>query len=138
MLVEGTGAQPWVDLVYGMTAPWWSFRDTSVRPHHPLISPERWTSLLEETGFEDSQVFVCEAAKQALILARVADIPGKPVVSAENWLVFADEHGVGSELSKLLSADGSDCTLPSGWSTTARGICCWPRDAASRPRLRNV
>nr|AEH26539.1 polyketide synthase [uncultured Acidobacteria bacterium C5] len=113
LIVEGTGAQPWVDLVYGMTAPWWSFSDTDVRPHHPLMAPRRWADLLTATGFGDVQSVVCEPAGQALILANATVSEDRSEASREHWLVFGGEQGLGQELSALLSSNGAACTLVS-------------------------
>jgi acyl transferase domain-containing protein/SAM-dependent methyltransferase len=113
LVVEGTAAQPWVDLVYGMTAPWWSFTDRDVRPHHPLIAPGRWAELLSADGFGDVQSFVCEPAHQALILAGATGELDRPEGNAQHWLLFGDARGLGKELSDLLWSDGIACTLVS-------------------------
>lgn len=113
LVVEGTAAQPWVDLVYGMTAPWWSFTDTDVRGHHPLIAPGQWAELLRADGFGDVQSFVCEPAHQALILANATGDLDRPEGNVEHWLLFGDEQGLGKELSDLLSSNGIACTLVS-------------------------
>ena len=96
-----------------MTAPWWSFTDTDVRPHHPLIAPDRWAELLAANGFGDVQSFVCEPARQALILAKATGGPDRPDATREHWLIFSDEQRLGTELSELLSLDGAACTLVS-------------------------
>ncbi len=113
LVVEGTAAQPWVDLVYGMTAPWWTFTDTDVRPHHPLIAPERWAELLRAGGFGDVQSFVCAPAHQALILAGATSDADQSEGKVEHWLLFGEEQGVGKELSDLLTSDGTAWTLVS-------------------------
>lgn len=113
MLVEGTAAQPWVDLVYGMTAPWWSFTDTDVRAHHALIAPDRWIELLAGSGFGDVQSFVCEPASQAMILAKAKGGSERPQANREHWLIFGDEQGIGKRLSDLLAVDGTASTLVS-------------------------
>jgi acyl transferase domain-containing protein len=120
LVVEGTAAQPWVDLVYGMTAPWWSFTDTDVRPHHPLIAPERWAELLRANGFGDVQSFVCEPAHQALILADATGELDRPEGKVEHWLLFGGERGLGKELSDLLSSDGTACTRVSAGTEFSR------------------
>jgi acyl transferase domain-containing protein len=113
LVVEGTAAQPWVDLIYGMTAPWWSFTDTDVRPHHPLIAPDRWTELLAANGFGDVQSLECEPARQAFILAKATGGSERPEANQEHWLIFGDEPGLGERLADLLSLDGTACTLVS-------------------------
>ena len=111
LVLEGTAAQPWVDLVYGMTAPWWSFSDTDVRPHHPLIAPDVWAELLMADGFGDVRSFVCEPAHQALMLARATGDLNRAAGKVEHWLLFSDKQGLGKELSDLLASDGTACTL---------------------------
>jgi acyl transferase domain-containing protein len=120
LVVEGTAAQPWVDLVYGMTAPWWSFTDTDVRPRHPLIAPGQWDELLRADGFGDVQSFVCEPAHQALILANATEDLERPAGNVEHWLLFSDEQGLGKELSDLLSSHGIAWTLVSPGSEFSR------------------
>ncbi|HEY9405351.1 MAG TPA: SDR family NAD(P)-dependent oxidoreductase [Pyrinomonadaceae bacterium] len=120
LVVEGTAAQPWVDLVYGMTAPWWSFSDTDVRTHHPLIAPDRWAKLLLADGFGDVQSFVCEPAHQALMLASATGDLNRTEGKGEHWLLFGDEQGLGKELSDLLASDGTACTLVTPGSDFSR------------------
>jgi len=120
LMVEGTAAQPWVDLVYGLTAPWWSFSDTDVRPHHPLIAPERWAELLSAEGFGDVQSFVCKPAHQALVLANATGDLNRPDGEVEHWLIFGDERGLGKELSDLLLSAGIAWTLVSPGSEFSR------------------
>ncbi|MDP3718284.1 MAG: SDR family NAD(P)-dependent oxidoreductase [Acidobacteriota bacterium] len=111
LIVEGTAPQPWVDLVYGMTAPWWSFSDIEVRPNHPVIAPSRWSAVLAASGFADPQTFECAPAHQALIIASAADTPAAPPARLEHWLIFDDQQGLGVEVAQLLSLSGATWTL---------------------------
>ncbi len=52
ILLEGTQPVGWIDLIFGLTPGWWTFTDTSLRPKHPLISAEKWQTLLTSVGFE--------------------------------------------------------------------------------------
>ena len=51
MLVEGTGPQRLLDLIFGLTEGWWKFADRDLRPDYPLISRARWHDVLCEEGF---------------------------------------------------------------------------------------
>ncbi len=51
ILLEGTGRERILDLVFGLTAGWWKYADLDLRPDYPLISRESWLSLLEREGF---------------------------------------------------------------------------------------
>jgi acyl transferase domain-containing protein/acyl carrier protein len=72
LLLEGTRALRWVDLTFGMTEGWWRFTDRQLRPHHALLAPEQWRSLLESNGFDQTAAAPegVEAAAQAVLLAR--------------------------------------------------------------------
>ena len=74
VLVEGTRPLAQLDLVFGATEGWWAFADHDLRPEHPLISGERWLSLLAEAGLVASTV-VSEAGAQAVLCARRAPAP---------------------------------------------------------------
>jgi acyl transferase domain-containing protein/acyl carrier protein len=73
-LVESSGRQNWVDLIFGLTEGWWKFADSDLRPDHPLLSMDRWRSLLANEGFDDVTA-VCthgdpdSEPNQAVILA---------------------------------------------------------------------
>ncbi|HMD83203.1 MAG TPA: beta-ketoacyl synthase N-terminal-like domain-containing protein, partial [Terriglobia bacterium] len=107
LLLEGTGPQRWLDLIFGMTEGWWKFADNDLRAHHPLLSQDQWLALLAQCGF--SQPVALPSAEQnreglaepALILAQ-APAPEAASVGTEKapgrWLIFADQHGVGKNL----------------------------------------
>ena len=50
VLVEGTGPQQWLDLIFGMIEGWWKFTDNDLRPAHPLISQSAVDSLVGAGG----------------------------------------------------------------------------------------
>jgi acyl transferase domain-containing protein/SAM-dependent methyltransferase len=110
LLVEGTEARRWTDIIFGLTEGWWRFEDADLRPHHPLLAAERWTALLGECGFE--------AAGMAgeVILARR---PHEPAVEAEGWhLLGATAAGLPAALAAAgarvagKEAQHWVCTLP--------------------------
>lgn len=111
LLIEGTQPQPWVDLVYGMTPPWWGFTDTAIRPNHPLLAPAGWADVLNASGFDAVESFVCEPAHQALIIAKTPTALPLRVTSGEYALVVANATGAGLEIADRLSQDGVSCTV---------------------------
>ena len=78
VVLEGTHAEPWVDITFGLTDGWWRFQDRDVRPDYPLLSRERWQSVLQTAGFEDVTFApadrLAEEAGQVLIIARKAAV----------------------------------------------------------------
>src|SRR3546814_869785 len=74
LLVERTQPQVWWDIVFGLTEGWWRFRDTDLRPDHPLLPADGWRSVLIEEGFgETVAVAADEIGRQSVILARAAE-----------------------------------------------------------------
>jgi len=120
LLLEGTGPQRWLDLIFGMTEGWWKFADNDLRAHHPLLSQDQWLALLAQCGF--SQPVALPSAEQnreglaepALILAQ-APAPEAASVGTEKapgrWLIFADQHGVGKNLAAALHQNGDPTVL---------------------------
>ncbi len=74
LLLQGTRPEPWVDLTFGLTQGWWRFRDHALRPDHPLIGVDDWSTLLADTGFTGIVSLpadeLAENAGQVMFLAR--------------------------------------------------------------------
>ena len=99
-----------------MTKGWWHFADTSVRPTYPLVSRDRWQTLLAEGGFE-SIVMTPEhgsraCGQQALIVARraaanrqvtIVALEDEPAASLARVL---KQRGVGARIVRELPANG--------------------------------
>jgi SAM-dependent methyltransferase len=56
LLVEGGSKERGLDLTFGLTAGWWGFEDTDLRPDYPLVSHDRWPRILRDAGFADTAV----------------------------------------------------------------------------------
>ncbi|BAU16015.1 beta-ketoacyl synthase (plasmid) [Leptolyngbya sp. NIES-3755] len=106
ILLEGTQPQRSLDLVFGLTEGWWKFTDRSLRPDYPLLSQGRWCELLESTGFAEVRTIEPEGipVHQAVIVAQTP-------VTVEDWLILADQGGVGTELAEQLRATGKRVSL---------------------------
>ena len=52
ILLETVRQEDWVDMVWGVTPGWWVFTDDQLRSTSPLMSPEKWRSVLTRSGFE--------------------------------------------------------------------------------------
>jgi acyl transferase domain-containing protein/2-polyprenyl-3-methyl-5-hydroxy-6-metoxy-1,4-benzoquinol methylase/acyl carrier protein len=57
ILVETINAPRWIDLIWGLTDGWWSFRDLHRRRQSPLISLDQWKEVAIESGFADVSVY---------------------------------------------------------------------------------
>src|SRR5262249_34488176 len=112
LLLEGTTPRRWLDLVFGLTAGWWRFRDVDVRPAHPLLSGPQWVDVLHTCGFREALCLGCEPVHQTLIVAQAdASSPADQADTLGHWLVLADAEGTGRHLGALLTARGATCTL---------------------------
>ena len=116
VLVEGTGPQQWLDLIFGMIEGWWKFTDHDLRPAHALISQSEWLRLLKREGFELPAAFPDEneesLIKQSVILARAPRAEPAPRAPSE-WLIFGDKGGLADRLIRRLAARGERCILVS-------------------------
>jgi len=107
-VVEGTRAERWVDLTFGMTGGWWKFTDTGLRPDHPLLSKRKWLELLSDLGFHDpAAVEPVPDAPQVLLFA---GIPATPA-DAGRWLLVPDAHGVAASLAASIERSGGSVEM---------------------------
>ena len=112
MLLEGTNAQRWVDLTFGLTEGWWRFTDRDLRTSHPLLSRQAWTRILQESGFNEITMLPGPGA---------ADLPG------QQSIIVCSVSG---------TADGASCcSSPATRRQLHRGAVRSPR-AATGYRLR--
>ncbi len=104
ILVESTKARRWVDTVFGLTEGWWRFKDTDLRPSHPLLSTDQWADVLKKCGFEPGvsdgvEVIVARKSAQPLEAADRIAISGggstRIVKALENLGI--DVHSPGQE-----------------------------------------
>lgn len=131
VLLEITGPQRWIDLIFGTTEGWWRFEDLDLRPAHPLLSRRAWLDVLKAEGFDDVAAVPADdeaqAIDQVMVLAR-RPLPARPpdgrraAGSRATWWVFADGRGVGGKLAQLVEAEGHRCLLvPAGDRVPAAG-----------------
>jgi SAM-dependent methyltransferase/acyl carrier protein len=111
VLLEGTGRQRWVDLVFGLTDGWWHFTDTELRPDYPLLTRDQWQDALAATGFDATTAAPSgpggETARYSVIVGRTGVSAPEPERSGV-WLVFADEQ-LGPVLVNHLRGRGERC-----------------------------
>lgn len=112
VLVEGTYAEPWVDLTFGLTDGWWRFRDRDLRPSYPLLSRPGWLDFLSRSGFEQpNAIQPREGSQQAVIFARAPRNPGPPLCC----LILPDTSGIADSLvEQIQQAGGTAQVMRSG------------------------
>jgi 1-acyl-sn-glycerol-3-phosphate acyltransferase len=112
MLLEITRHPLWLDIVFGQIDGWWKFEDRDRRPHHPLMTGDKWCDLLAECGFESPMAIADsapgEAAQSIIVAGRGIE---KIVTGTKRWLLFADEGGVGRRLATALAEQSIDTEL---------------------------
>ncbi|MFN6563915.1 MAG: type I polyketide synthase [Nostoc sp. ChiSLP01] len=105
LLLEGTSKSRWLDLIFGLTDGWWRFTDLQLRPNYPLLTTDNWQKLLHSNGFQNVTAIAPSyqgiVSQQAVIIAQ-ATKPNQSKTALENWLIFADNQGIGQQLSELL------------------------------------
>ncbi|MFL9906609.1 SDR family NAD(P)-dependent oxidoreductase [Paraburkholderia sp. RL17-337-BIB-A] len=112
ILLEGTGAERWVDLTFGLSEGWWRFADTDLRADYPLLAAEDWLSLLEASGFELARAVGIPADGGSASGQRVIFARRKPETAGDGkWLIYADHAGVGQQLVQRLEQQGERCDL---------------------------
>ncbi len=119
ILLEGTVAQRWVDLTFGLTEGWWKFHDTDLRPDHPLLAQAAWLDVLDAAGFDSPLVVPGtgspdDLVQQSVILARGPQSLAAVAGDAGRWLVFADPadpEGTAQHFVRALEAQGGQALL---------------------------
>jgi acyl transferase domain-containing protein len=117
LLVEGSGRQRWVDLIFGLTEGWWKFNDRELRPSYPLLTQPSWRRLLESEGFAEVEILDAQDsdgthATHGVIVARNSITQSTAAQTA--WLVLADRDGIGAGIAAAVRSQGGRvvCAFP--------------------------
>ncbi|OQS16292.1 hypothetical protein B0T36_05880 [Nocardia donostiensis] len=112
LLVEAAPDNPWLDLTFGLTEGWWSFRDQRVRPQTPLLTAQSWLELLRSVDYDDVAALGDPAhpgpGSQAVLLARAPEDltlpePLDPEAAPGNWLILAPKTDPADPLAEALA-----------------------------------
>jgi NADPH:quinone reductase-like Zn-dependent oxidoreductase/SAM-dependent methyltransferase len=107
LMLEVAGLERWIDITFGLTDGWWRFTDTELRADYPLMDRARWLDLLRGLGFEAADLPGESAlSREALIAARKPVAQSPTFEAGGDWVILADERGVGDELAARLAAAG--------------------------------
>lgn len=110
LLQEGTRADSWVDLTFGLTDGWWRFADH--RQNHPLLAAAEWQHLLLECGFAtvvsptDAGLKSADELGQSLLMAQRSESSVQNGETGRTWLLLADQNGMGETLALELQQRG--------------------------------
>jgi acyl transferase domain-containing protein/acyl carrier protein/predicted alpha/beta-fold hydrolase/protein-L-isoaspartate O-methyltransferase len=98
VLVEGSGRQRWIDLIFGLTDGWWRFDDAELRDHYPLVPPTTWQSVLEAEGFTDTS-WVHAGCDPTAPFDQIVLLSRAPAAApAANCVALADTQGFAAQL----------------------------------------
>ncbi|MFE7741745.1 SDR family NAD(P)-dependent oxidoreductase [Nocardia sp. NPDC057455] len=121
LLIEAAPDTPWLDLTFGLTAGWWSFRDLRLRPDGPLLSAPEWLELLRSLDFDDVAALGdpehAGSGSQSVLLARApetalpSDLGGDDPDQLGEWLILADGDALAAELAARIEVDGGRATV---------------------------
>jgi acyl transferase domain-containing protein/NAD(P)-dependent dehydrogenase (short-subunit alcohol dehydrogenase family)/acyl carrier protein/ubiquinone/menaquinone biosynthesis C-methylase UbiE len=115
VLLEVSTRQRWLDLIFGLLDGWWKFTDIDLRPDYPLLTASQWKKLLIQNKFTNVTTLPkgdnlpAALSQQSLIIANSQTI--QQSTSTRNWLILADNQGVGEKLATELTAKGEICHL---------------------------
>ncbi len=118
MLLEITAPIGWIDLTFGLTEGWWKFTDRDWRSHYPLIAAEKWQKLLKESGFTAAETITPAPESQEIVWQQAVIVAQAPQLQSQetnyrsrNWLILADQGGIGQQLAAKLQTQGDVPTL---------------------------
>lgn len=142
VLLEGTEPRRWLDLIFGLLAGWWKFRDHDLRPDHPLLKAPAWEELLQENGFAETAALAPRHKgmlfAQAVLLGQTAPVASERA-AGQHWLICADSSGVGAQLAQQLRTRGDMVTTVFPGAEFAKKsageFTVNPADKESFPRL---
>jgi acyl transferase domain-containing protein/ubiquinone/menaquinone biosynthesis C-methylase UbiE/acyl carrier protein len=110
ILLEGTTRHIWLDLIFGLTAGWWRFEDTILRPDYALMPPAKWQKLFDEKGFHSHVTIAPDENQQAIYI--VQKIKQKEVnIPKETWFIFANSEKMGEQLAKGFQRNQWQCMM---------------------------
>lgn len=125
-LVEASPGNRWLELTFGLTEGWWSFRDVGLRPGGPLLSAADWETVLAAAGFDAVAALLGPGdgpGTQSVITASTplprqqATPPvgvGRRVGEAErpgDWLVIGEPGRLGGDLTWRIRDRGGRALL---------------------------
>jgi 1-acyl-sn-glycerol-3-phosphate acyltransferase len=114
VLLEITRHPAWLDIVFGLMDDWWTVRDRSRRPTHPLMPGDAWRRVMGECGLESiaivSDATTYEPAQSIVIgrRPRVEPSTTRSRLDGPEWAIVEDERrGVGRRLAAALELRGA-------------------------------
>lgn len=123
LFVEVATPHLWLNAVFGLTSGWWRFTDYALRPKHPLLQRSQWETVLQESGFNETQSLsglIRSQGGESLIGLMARKPWAEPQAAQElpfdappekSWLIFADESGLGDKLAVELRSSGVRCRV---------------------------
>ncbi len=126
ILLEGTGRERILDLVFGLTAGWWKFADLDLRPDYPLISRQSWLSLLASEGFRGATAIAATSDSHQVVFAAqapstVCHSRNHAAAEPNRWRILADQAGLADELARRLKVEGESWSVVGPDAPVARG-----------------
>jgi acyl transferase domain-containing protein/acyl carrier protein len=116
LLLEATAPRAWVDLTFGLTDGWWRFADTDLRPSYPLLTTQRWTDLLRESGFPQCDALGSTysrgaALEESILVAQPDGTPLSFTGQNERWAILADDSDLAEQIAEKLQTRKHECVL---------------------------
>jgi acyl transferase domain-containing protein/NADPH:quinone reductase-like Zn-dependent oxidoreductase/SAM-dependent methyltransferase/acyl carrier protein len=115
LLVEGSGRQRWLDLIFGLTDGWWRFEDADLRNEYPLVGADVWTNLLEAEGFSQTCAVGTNPDRAAAFdqTVLVSRAPAR-TTEGDGWIIISDSAAAAESLADCIRRYGSACETVAG------------------------
>ncbi|NUS73391.1 MAG: SDR family NAD(P)-dependent oxidoreductase [Corynebacteriales bacterium] len=121
-MIEAAPGNRWLDLTFGLTVGWWSFRDLSLRQEGPLLTAPVWLEVLKAAGYTDVVALGDpeheRSGAQNVLLARAPQWePARTYRAIEtqnigHWVIVSDESDpLAPQLHERIAAQGGSVTL---------------------------
>ena len=105
LAIEGTAAEGWLDLTFGLLPGWWRF-DDDIRSGYALLGPEAWRRALAAASFGETAL-VGQDLGQMLILARA---PAE-AIAEPGLFVLAGGGEISEDIERELQERGQAVSL---------------------------
>jgi thioester reductase-like protein len=108
-------------LGFGLLDAYWAKTDFHLRPHHCILSPEKWMTVFKESGFQDPKCLSSYENHAALLFAKASkctastslercSLPARAVDSQPVWVLFSDESELANYFLDTLNMMGAHVT----------------------------
>jgi thioester reductase-like protein len=91
-----------IDFIFGQLEGYWRFKDLNLREDHPMISGQKWETVLQQTGFSSTHCYNIWTDRCGVVVGRASEKHGQyeivanPLSKSESssklsWIIFSNQ-----------------------------------------------